>query len=55
MDYYLSLYQKKDLSYQQVRDAAIEAMGRFIWDMKSTLCDSPVIAEQMKVLAEMLS
>ena len=54
-DELLSLYQEKDLSYQQVRDAAIEAMGRLIREMKSGLCDSPVIAGQMETLAEMLS
>ena len=54
-DELLSLYQEKDLSYQQVRDAAMEAMGRLIREMKSGLCDSPVIAGQMETLAEMLS
>ena len=54
-DELLSLYQEKDLSYQQVRDAAMEAMGRLIREMKSGLCDSPVIAGQMEMLAEMLS
>lgn len=54
-DELLSLYQEKDLSYQEVRDAAMEAMGRLIREMKSGLCDSPVIAEQMETLAEMLS
>ena len=54
-DELLSLYQEKDLSYQQVRDAAMEAMGRLIREMKSGLCDSPVIAGQMESLAEMLS
>ena len=53
-DELLSLYQEKDLSYQQVRDAAMEAMGRLIREMKSGLCDSPVIAGQMETLAEML-
>ena len=42
-------------TYQQVRDAAIEVMGRLIREMKSGLCDSPVIAGQMETLAEMLS
>ena len=51
----LSLYQEKDLSYQQVRDAAMEAMGRLIREMKSGLCDSPVIAGQMETLAGMLA
>ncbi len=54
-DELLSLYQEKDLSYQEVRDAAMEAMGRLIREMKSGLCDSPVIAGQMESLAEMLS
>ena len=54
-DELLSIYQEKDLSYQQVRDAAMEAMGRLIQEMKSGLCDSPVIASQMETLAEMLS
>ena len=51
----MSLYREKDLSYQQVRDAAMEAMVRLIREMKSGLCDSPVIAGQMETLAEMLS
>ena len=54
-DELLSIYQEKDLSYQQVRDAAMEAMGRLIREMKSGLCDSPVIAGQMETLAEMLA
>ena len=54
-DELLSLYQEKDLSYQEVRDAAMEAMGRLIREMKSNLCDSPLIAEQMETLAEMMA
>ena len=54
-DELLSLYQEKELSYQEVRDAAMEAMGRLIREMKSGLCDSPVIAGQMETLAEMLA
>ena len=54
-DELLSLYQEKDLSYQEVRDAAIEAMGRLIREMKSGLCDSPIIAGQMETLAGMLA
>ena len=54
-DELLSLYQEKDMSYQQVRDTAMEAMGRLIREMKSGLCDSPIIAGQMETLAEMLS
>lgn len=54
-DELLSLYQEKNLSYQQVRDAAMEAMGRLIREMKSGLCDSPIIAGQMETLAGMLA
>ena len=54
-DELMSLYQEKDMSYQQVRDAAMESMGRLIREMKTGLCDSPVIAEQMETLSEMLS
>lgn len=54
-DELLTLYQQKDISYQEVRDAAMEVMGQLIREMKSGLCDSPVIAEQMETLAEMLS
>ena len=54
-DELLSLYQEKDMSYQQVRDTAMEAMGHLIREMKSGLCDSPIIAGQMETLAEMLS
>ena len=53
-DELLSLYQQKDLSYQQVRDAAMDAMGRLIREMETGLCHNPVIAEQMETLAEML-
>ena len=53
-DELLSLYQKKDLSYSQVRDAAMEAMGRLIREMETGLCHSPVIMERMETLAEMI-
>ena len=54
-DELLSLYQEKDQSYQEVRDAAMTAMSRLIREMKSGLCDIPIIASQMETLAEMLS
>ena len=54
-DELLSLYQEKDLSYQEVRDAAMKAMGRLIRKMKSGLCDSLIIAGQMETLAGMLA
>ena len=53
-DELLSLYQQKDLSYSQVRDAATEAMGRLIREMETGLCHSPIIMEQVEKLAEML-
>ena len=53
-DELLSLYQKKDLSYQEVRESARTAMGRLIREMESNLCDSPIIAEKMEALAGML-
>ena len=53
-DELLSLYQKKDLSYSQVRDAAAEAMGRLIREMETGLCHSPIIEKQMETLAGML-
>ena len=54
-DELLSLYQQKDLSYQQVRDAAMDAMRELIREMERGLCHSPVIAEQMEMLAGMLA
>ena len=53
-DELLSLYQKKDLSYSQVRDAATEAMGQLIREMETGLCHSPIIEMQMETLAGML-
>ena len=53
-DELLSLYQQKDLSYQQVRNQAAETMGRLIREMETGLCHSPTIAEQMETLAGML-
>ena len=53
-DELLSLYQQKDLSYSQVRDAAMEAMGRLIREMETGLCHSTVIETQMETLAGML-
>lgn len=53
-DELLALYQQKNLSYSQVRDAATEAMRRLIREMETGLCHSPVIMEQMETLAGML-
>ena len=54
-DELLSLYQQKDLSYQEVTEAARKAMGELIRQMESSLCDSPTIEQKMETLAEMLN
>ena len=53
-DEMLSLYQQKDIAYQEVVAASRETMGKLIRQMKSSICDSPDIAQKMAVLAEML-
>ncbi len=49
------LYQRKDVSYKEVAAAARKAMGELIAQMESAHCDSPVIEEKMKSLADDLS
>ena len=53
-DELLHLYKQKDLSYQEVRDTAQEAMRNLIREMKSGICDCPVIEDKLFTLAEML-
>ena len=53
-DELLSLYQQKNLSYSQVRDAAMDAMGRLIRETETGLCHSPIIMERMETLAGVL-
>ena len=53
-DELLSLYQKKDLSYQEVREAAQSAMKQLIRQMRSSLCDSPEIEQRMENLVQSL-
>lgn len=53
-DELLSLYQKKDFSYQEVRRTAQSAMARLIRQMRASLCDSPEIEQRMETLAGML-
>ena len=53
-DELLHLYKQKDLSYQEVREAAQEAMGELIREMESGICDCPVIEEKLITLAETL-
>jgi len=53
-DEMLSLYQQKDIAYHEVVTASRETMGKLIRQMKSSICDSPTIAQKVSVLAEML-
>ena len=53
-DELLHLYKQKDLSYQEVRDTAQEAMSRLIREMESGICDCPAIEEKLVTLAETL-
>ena len=49
-DELLHLYQQKNLSYQEVRDAAQEAMSQLIREMESGICDCPAIEEKLVTL-----
>lgn len=53
-DELLYLYKQKDLSYQEVRDVAQEAMRDLIREMRSGICDRPVIEDKLFTLSEML-
>ena len=53
-DELLHLYQQKDLCYQEVHDAAQEAMRELIREMTSGVCDCPAIEDKMIALAKML-
>lgn len=53
-DELLHLYKQKDLSYQEVRDTAQEAMRDLIREMRSGICDCPVIEDKLFTLSEML-
>lgn len=53
-DELLHLYKQKNLSYQEVRDAAREAMSQLIREMESSICDCPAIEEKLVTLAETL-
>ncbi len=53
-DELLHLYKQKDLSYQEVRDTAQEAMSQLIREMESGICDCPAIEEKLVTLAETL-
>ena len=54
-DEMLSLYQQKDLSYQEVTQAAQDAMRELVWEMESALCASPAIEEKITALSELLA
>lgn len=53
-DELLHLYKQKDLSYQEVRDTAQEAMRDLVQEMKSGICDCPAIEDKLVTLSEML-
>lgn len=53
-DELLHLYKQKDLSYQEVRDTAQEAMRDLIREMKSGICNCPAIEDKLVTLSEML-
>ena len=53
-DELLHLYKQKELSYQEVRDAAHEAMGQLIRNMESGIYDCPVVEDKLVALAETL-
>ena len=53
-DELLHLYQQKDLSYQEVRDAAQEAMRDLIGKMESGICDCPAIEDKLVALVATL-
>lgn len=53
-DELLHLYQQKDLSYQEVRDAAQEAMRDLIGKMESGICDCPAIEDKLFALVATL-
>jgi len=53
-DELLHLYKQKDLSYQEVRDTAQEAMRDLIREMTSGVCDCPAIEDKLFTLSEML-
>jgi TPR repeat protein len=48
------LYTRKDISYKEVTEAARQAMEQLVRRMEFTLCDSPVIEQQMTELARQM-
>ncbi|MCI9577246.1 MAG: sel1 repeat family protein [Oscillibacter sp.] len=53
-DELLHLYKQKELSYQDVRDTAHEAMGQLIRNMESGIYDCPVVEDKLVALSKML-
>lgn len=53
-DELLHLYQRKDISYQEVVAVAREAMRRLIRQMESSLCENSEIESKVERLAEVL-
>ncbi len=54
-DELLHLYQRKDLSYQEVTQAAQDAMRNLAREMASSLCADPVIEQKMAALSGLLA
>nr|WP_325214656.1 MobP3 family relaxase [uncultured Oscillibacter sp.] len=53
-DELLHLYQQKDLSYQEVRDTAQEAMHNLVRELESGACNCPIIEDKLVALSKML-
>ena len=54
-DELLHLYQRKDLSYQEVTQAAQDAMRNLAREMATSLCADPVIEQKMVSLSGLLA
>ena len=53
-DELLHLYKRKDLSYQEVRNTAQEAMHNLVRELESGVCNCPIIEDKLVALSEML-
>lgn len=53
-DELMQLYQEKDISYKELRDAAQDSMRELISQMENSLCASPVIEQRMAELVPAL-
>jgi len=53
-DELMQLYQEKDISYKELREAAQDSMRELISQMENSLCASPVIEQRMDELVSEL-